>query len=450
MNHEVFYAYNKNNQLKQQRELLGGTSDNYNGFIEVVKDYDYDTNGNAIRQTTSGQVDESIVEYTYNQWNQMTQYKGADGSIATYTYDGTGMRTSKTYNDVMTKFYWDRGYISNEAVNGTFTANNYIGAQGIFARESEDATNYMFKNGHGDVVKLVSNGTVTQNYDFNAYGNQKVESNTADTNPFRYCGEYFDQESGFIYLRSRYYDPSMGRFITEDPVKDGTNWFVYCENDPVNRIDITGKEWGYIRDFANSISCLFIGSPQYTQLRQGDRYTSVRVNLGNGYMSREGTFSYNGYANVTNNGGRSFRYEKIAQNNNGRLYMDRTDFYRAMNISYAVSSREFDVSWIDNQLQALATGALVTAATAGAGTWTSFGLGFLADLGVSAFQKEPGHYKVIYTVAQVYNVVNGTYDSVLTTEYYKLEYGYYGEPQWVRYGEANTQYNGSSTESYIY
>ena len=233
VNHEVFYAYNKNNQLKQQRELLGGTSDNYNGFIEVVKDYDYDANGNTIRQTTSGQADESVVEYTYNQWNQMTQYKGADGSIATYTYDGTGMRTSKTYNDVTTKFYWDRGYISNEAVDGTFTANNYIGAQGIFARESGDTTNYMFKNGHGDVVKLVSNGTVTQNYDFDAYGNQKGESNTADTNPFRYCGEYFDQESGLIYLRARYYDPSAGRFTSEDPIQDGDNWYIYASNNPI-------------------------------------------------------------------------------------------------------------------------------------------------------------------------------------------------------------------------
>ena len=103
--------------------------------------------------------------------------------------------------------------------------------------------NYKVKNGHGDVVKLVSNGTVTQNYDFDAYGNQKGESNAADTNPFRYCGEYFDQESGLIYLRARYYDPSAGRFINEDPAKDGLNWYTYCGNNPLNFIDPDGMRY---------------------------------------------------------------------------------------------------------------------------------------------------------------------------------------------------------------
>ena len=42
-------------------------------------------------------------------------------------------------------------------------------------------------------------------------------------NPFRYSGEYFDEETGFYYLRARYYDPSVGRFLTEDPAGDGTN-----------------------------------------------------------------------------------------------------------------------------------------------------------------------------------------------------------------------------------
>ena len=42
-------------------------------------------------------------------------------------------------------------------------------------------------------------------------------------NPFRYSGEYFDEETGFYYLRARYYDPTIGRFLTEDPAEDGTN-----------------------------------------------------------------------------------------------------------------------------------------------------------------------------------------------------------------------------------
>ena len=62
----------------------------------------------------------------------------------------------------------------------------------------------------------------------------------ADTNPFRYCGEYQDLCSGLIYLRNRYYDPSIGWFISEDPARDGLNWYVYCGNNPVIYIDPNG------------------------------------------------------------------------------------------------------------------------------------------------------------------------------------------------------------------
>lgn len=62
----------------------------------------------------------------------------------------------------------------------------------------------------------------------------------ADTNPFRYCGEYQDLCSGLIYMRNRYYDPSIGRFITEDPARDGLNWYVYCGNSPVTLFDPSG------------------------------------------------------------------------------------------------------------------------------------------------------------------------------------------------------------------
>ena len=60
---------------------------------------------------------------------------------------------------------------------------------------------------------------------------------------FRYCGEYYDSETGLIYLRNRYYDSTLGRFISEDPARDGTNWYVYCENNPVGFVDPLGLEY---------------------------------------------------------------------------------------------------------------------------------------------------------------------------------------------------------------
>jgi len=53
-------------------------------------------------------------------------------------------------------------------------------------------------------------------------------------------GVYFDSETGNIYLRARYYDPNIGRFISEDPAEDGFNWYVYCGNNPIMFVDPSG------------------------------------------------------------------------------------------------------------------------------------------------------------------------------------------------------------------
>ena len=68
---------------------------------------------------------------------------------------------------------------------------------------------------------------------------------STDPNPFRYCGEYFDKETGTYYLRARYYSPETGRFTQEDPSCDGLNWYSYCGCDPLNYLDPTGckKHW---------------------------------------------------------------------------------------------------------------------------------------------------------------------------------------------------------------
>ena len=62
----------------------------------------------------------------------------------------------------------------------------------------------------------------------------------SDKNPFRYSGEYFDKETGTYYLRARYYTPSTGRFLTEDSARDGNNWYVYCDNNPIRYVDSNG------------------------------------------------------------------------------------------------------------------------------------------------------------------------------------------------------------------
>ena len=76
--------------------------------------------------------------------------------------------------------------------------------------------NYVYDN-HGDVTSILNNsGTKTREYDYNAFGVVEDETNVNTYNPWQYCGEYRDEESGLIYLRNRYYDSDTGRFINQD------------------------------------------------------------------------------------------------------------------------------------------------------------------------------------------------------------------------------------------
>lgn len=88
-----------------------------------------------------------------------------------------------------------------------------------------------------DIIK--QKVSTLKNYDYDAFG---VEQNpeTLDVNPFRYCGEYTDKETNTLYLRNRSYSAVTGRFTSEDPIRDGLNWYGYCENNPVMFIDPSG------------------------------------------------------------------------------------------------------------------------------------------------------------------------------------------------------------------
>ena len=90
-----------------------------------------------------------------------------------------------------------------------------------------------------------STGAITKSYTYNAFGVEK-NIDDSDTNAFRYCGEYYDAETGTIYLRARYYDPAIGRFISRDSVTGknadplSLNLYTYCHNNPVYFYDPSG------------------------------------------------------------------------------------------------------------------------------------------------------------------------------------------------------------------
>lgn len=124
---------------------------------------------------------------------------------------------------------------------------------------------YYVKNLQGDIVRIVdSSGTVVVNYSYNVWGkslsvdynsNNSSELNAVLTlNSLRYRGYVYDDETGLYYLQSRYYDPTMCRFINADVYCDtqsgyplSTNMFAYCENCPLLRYDNNGKDCWWVQ-----------------------------------------------------------------------------------------------------------------------------------------------------------------------------------------------------------
>ena len=101
---------------------------------------------------------------------------------------------------------------------------------------------------------LDSAGAQVVSYVYDSWGKlESVTGEQAETigreNPFRYRGYYYDEETGFYYLQSRYYDPGTGRFLNADGYVStgqgivGTNMFAYCGNNPVMRTDPSGSFW---------------------------------------------------------------------------------------------------------------------------------------------------------------------------------------------------------------
>ncbi|NBI31244.1 RHS repeat-associated core domain-containing protein, partial [Chengkuizengella marina] len=166
-----------------------------------------------------------------------------------------GLRATKESQDGdFTRYIYFQGNVIEELdQEGNPTARNIWGNQLLYREDmASNLGGYYFYNGHGDVVKVIAadgSKDVLKEYDYDIWGNVLTETShetkTFD-NPFQYTGEIYDEESGLIYLRARYYDPSMGRFITEDTY-EGTisnplsmNLYTYVHNNPLIYNDPSG------------------------------------------------------------------------------------------------------------------------------------------------------------------------------------------------------------------
>ena len=259
---ETFNTTPSDGLAKNPLDLVKTTSDKPS--VENTT-YTYDANGNQISKATS----EKTETYTYDGLNQLIGFTDGE-TTASYAYNVSGLRIEKTIDGETINHVWDgsQQIVADVVDNDFYEADCYLRGTNLVAKYNylngaKSEYTYYTQNAHGDVVNLTDKaGAVVKSYTYDAFG---VEQNIddSDANAFRYCGEYYDAETGTIYLRARYYVPTIRCFISrdtfpgkiEDPLS--LNLYTYCENNPIHFADPTGHFFEAIGEFFKELGQYF-------------------------------------------------------------------------------------------------------------------------------------------------------------------------------------------------
>lgn len=291
------YSYNNRGYISSYNNTLNGDSYSYiyDGAGRLTSDgkytYAYDTLNNITSKTSSGSTTEygywsgsktrlqyisenGIKRYfSYDTMGNITNYKGSSttssqnlywtrgnmlshgniqsGKNFSYQYGADNLRYSKTVNGEETLYYWDGDVLVGEKTGANYTQYLYD-ASGIIGMIYNGAYYYFEKNLFGDVLKAYNvSGTSVASFQYDSYGNVLSKSGSMwDKVHFRYRGYYYDEETSFYYLQSRYYDPSICRFISADQYEligalskslGELNLYSYCANNPIIYTDGSGQ-----------------------------------------------------------------------------------------------------------------------------------------------------------------------------------------------------------------
>ena len=189
-----------------------------------------------------------------------------------YSYDENGIRTRKTIGNTVTDYYYNGTLLMGTVKTTTNSDGSTTTSKLRFSYDANGkvvAVNYngnyyyYLRNAQSDIVKLIDKtGATVVVYTYDSWGkllstSGSLASTLGKNNPFRYRGYVYDEETGFYYLQSRYYNPEVGRFISSDVLLStgqcviGHNAYAYCGNNPVNMDDHDGNWPKWIEDTAN-------------------------------------------------------------------------------------------------------------------------------------------------------------------------------------------------------
>jgi RHS repeat-associated protein len=204
-------------------------------------------NSNAIRPTydaNGSMVADGTYTYTWNARNQLIQLKQGNTVVGTFAYDAVGRRVSKTVSGSTTGFAYDgSNFVQEKNGSGTPIANLLTGQiDHTLSRTDSSGARYFLTDALGSTVAITdSAGAIQTTYTYEPYGKTSV-SGPANSNSQRFTGR--EDDGPLYFYRARYYHPTFGRFISEDPTSfaaGDTNLYRYVGGDPTNQTDPSGQ-----------------------------------------------------------------------------------------------------------------------------------------------------------------------------------------------------------------
>jgi RHS repeat-associated protein len=216
--------------------------------------FDYDLNGNMTLKTVGVQS----THYRYDIRNRLTSTRDlVHGGDVIFDYDYNGMRTQKTSSAGEIRYLYDDGPLLAEY--GPAPAHADVRTY-TYGRElisvtdpqadpaSPSRVQYSLRDSLGSMTALTNTvGNTETTYQYDAWGNI-TQQNGATSVPVTYTGHYLDSETGLLYFGARYYDSSLGRFITQDPITGNImnppslHRYLYAYANPMRYIDLHGYE----------------------------------------------------------------------------------------------------------------------------------------------------------------------------------------------------------------
>ncbi len=221
------YRYNERNELTGR--ITAG----------ILTTYRYDKNGSILSEEEEGRRS----EYRYDLLNRQIYVRTLDGREQENLYDGENLRAGLLENGKKTTFLFHNGEILAESDRESAPIKRYLRGIGLSHVQTQDNETYhaCHQDEQGSTAYITGQGRETENiYQYDAFGNL-LENKESIENRILYTGQQYDQETGQYYLRARYYNPVVGRFLQEDTYRgDGLNLYAYCANNPVVYYDPSG------------------------------------------------------------------------------------------------------------------------------------------------------------------------------------------------------------------